>query len=559
MAEHTDVIVIGGGCTGAGVAWDLALRGLKPILVEQEDLAHGATGHFHGLLHSGGRYVVSDPETARECIAENRILRRIAPACIESTGGFFVLTEKDDPAFAPRFLKGCRNAGIPVEEISPAEALREEPYLTPALRHVYTVPDGAIDGFDLMRALCLGIAERGGEIWNHWRVVDFIRRGGRISGVRLRDTRGRVSDNGEEREIRAEFVVNAGGAWAGQIAALASIELRLILSKGTMVAVHRRWTNRVINRCRYPTDGDILVPAKQVSIIGTTAITVPSPGDTAIEPYEIENMLSAGEALIPGFQRGRILRAYAGIRPLYQDESNVQRSGRSVTRGYAVLDHEKRDGVGGLISVVGGKLTTFRLMAEEAADLICRKMGLAQPCRTADTPLPGNSSQSPCGPEDVRHIAQTYGLPLYTVQRMVQRHGANVHRVLAEVESNPRLKTHVCICEPVIEAEIRYCVRYQWVRTLDDLRRRTRLGTGPCQGTGCTVQAAAIIADELGEGLEYARQQVADFLQERWAGRHPVLAGMQLAQEELSRAYYLCIGDFGALDRGAWPLVSRGR
>jgi glycerol-3-phosphate dehydrogenase len=128
---------------------------------------------------------------------------------------------------------------------------------------------------------------------------------------------------------------------------------------------------------------------------------------------------------------------------------------------------------------------------------------------------------------------------------LAQRHGPNVHHVLAEVKANPRLKSHVCICEPVIEAEIRYCVRQQWVRTLDDLRKRTRLGTGPCQGTGCTLKAAAILADALGQDLDYARRQVEEFLQERWAGRRPVLGGAPLAQEELLRAYYQCLGGFG--------------
>ena len=105
---QADVLVIGGGATGAGVAWDAALRGFDVVLVDRGDLAEGTSGRFHGLLHSGGRYVVKDPVAAEECVAENAILRRVIPDCIEDTGGLFVTTPDDDPAYGDRFLEGCR-------------------------------------------------------------------------------------------------------------------------------------------------------------------------------------------------------------------------------------------------------------------------------------------------------------------------------------------------------------------------------------------------------------------------------------------------------------------
>src|SRR5215217_1244658 len=126
---ETDVLVIGGGGTGAGIAWDAALRGYDVILVDRADLAEGTSGRFHGLLHSGGRYVVKDPIAARECIAENEILRSVASATIEDTGGLFVTTPDDDAAYGDQFLTGCREAGVPAEEIDVAEALRSEPRL----------------------------------------------------------------------------------------------------------------------------------------------------------------------------------------------------------------------------------------------------------------------------------------------------------------------------------------------------------------------------------------------------------------------------------------------
>ena len=126
----TEVLVIGGGGTGAGVAWDAALRGLDVVLVDRADLAEGTSGRFHGLLHSGGRYAVKDPRAAEECIGENRILRRVAADCIEDTGGLFVTTPFDDPDHADKFAQPPGNRGE-CEEVSASQALRDEPLLNP--------------------------------------------------------------------------------------------------------------------------------------------------------------------------------------------------------------------------------------------------------------------------------------------------------------------------------------------------------------------------------------------------------------------------------------------
>src|SRR3954468_4799690 len=152
-AAELDLLVVGGGATGLGVLRDAAMRGLSCALVERGDLATGTTGRFHGLLHSGGRYVVTDPVSARECIGENRVLRRIAADTVEDTGGLFVTTPFDDPAYGDEFAAGCRSAGIPVEEIEIADALRREPRLNPGIRRAFTVPDASIDVWKLAWAL----------------------------------------------------------------------------------------------------------------------------------------------------------------------------------------------------------------------------------------------------------------------------------------------------------------------------------------------------------------------------------------------------------------------
>src|SRR5215475_15766964 len=137
---ETDVLVIGGGATGGGIAWDLALRGVRVILAEMGDLATGTSGRYHGLLHSGGRYAVNDPESAKECIDENEIVRRIAPEAIEDTSGFFVLCPGDDTTYADDWLDACARVGIETRLVPLTEALKRERALNPRLEEIYEVP-----------------------------------------------------------------------------------------------------------------------------------------------------------------------------------------------------------------------------------------------------------------------------------------------------------------------------------------------------------------------------------------------------------------------------------
>ncbi|MBQ9820404.1 MAG: FAD-dependent oxidoreductase, partial [Bacteroidales bacterium] len=140
-----DVIIIGGGITGAGTQRDCAMRGLRTLLIERSDIATGATGRNHGLLHSGARYAVNDAESAEECIRENMILRRIAAHCVEETEGLFITLPEDDLAYQETFIASCLKAGIRAERIDPAEARRMEPSVNPDLIGAVKVPDGSVD------------------------------------------------------------------------------------------------------------------------------------------------------------------------------------------------------------------------------------------------------------------------------------------------------------------------------------------------------------------------------------------------------------------------------
>lgn len=140
-ANESDVIIIGGGATGAGIARDCARRGLRVTLVERDDIATGATGRNHGLLHSGARYAVTDPESARECIAENAILKRVARHCVEPTGGLFITLPEDCLDYQQTFIDACRAAGIDTLQLTPEQALQMEPSVNPALIGAVKVPD----------------------------------------------------------------------------------------------------------------------------------------------------------------------------------------------------------------------------------------------------------------------------------------------------------------------------------------------------------------------------------------------------------------------------------
>ena len=497
----TDVLVIGGGATGAGVAWDTALRGFDVILVDRLDLAEGTSGRFHGLLHSGGRYAVKDPKAAVECVEENRTLRSIAADCIEDTGGFFVTTPWDDPAYADRFAEGCKATGVDCEEIDVAQALREEPRLNPEVSRVFRVPDANIDVWKTVWSMARGAQSRGARILPYHAAVAIHRDGDEVTGARLRDVR-----SGEEVDVDAAVTVNAAGAWAARIADLAGIEgVRVLPGRGIMIAMNHRLVNTVVNRCQMPTDGDIIVPIRTVSVIGTTDEHTDDADDHTVMESEVDAMLDDGEKLVPGFRRQRALRVWTGVRPLFEDAKADDTETRDVTRAHALLDHAKRDGVNRFVTITGGKLTTCRLMAEETVDAVCKQLGEERPCTTRTEPLPGS--------EERRHY------------RLGDRLEAKEERL-----TDDQL---ICECELIRRSTLEETMRRRASTNLDDIRRQVRLGMGPCQGGFCIYRATGILHGLDGLSAEEANGALLGFLQERWKGVWPVLYGDQLRQARL--------------------------
>jgi glycerol-3-phosphate dehydrogenase len=494
----TEVLVIGGGSTGAGVVRDAAMRGLKTVLVERKDLADGTTGRYHGLLHSGGRYAVKDPGAARECVVENAILRRVAADCIEDTGGLFVSTPSDDPAFGDTFLEGCRATGVPVEEIPVSEALGREPRLDPGISRAFTVPDAAMDPWKLVWGCARSAKEHGAEILLYHRVVELERDGDRVTGALVRNEL-----TGEDMRIHAIVVVNAAGAWAGEIAGLAGCRVTVHPGKGIMIAMNHRLVNTVVNRCKMPADGDILVPIRTVSVIGTTDSRVADPDELEVTQAEVDEMLDEGEKLVPGFREARALRVWAGARPLFSQEEVSDT--REVTRSHALLDHRERDGVAGLVTITGGKTTTFRLMAEVAVDAACDQLDTERPSRTADEPLPDSEDGD-----------------FYVLASRLRAR-----------EPIPQSEELICECELITRRRLEAAMERRRTANLDDIRRTLRLGMGPCQGGFCIYRATGIL--HAVERLDHraANAALLSFLQERWKGAHPVLHGDQLRQARL--------------------------
>ena len=380
---EVDVVVIGGGATGSGVAWDLALRGLRVMLVEKGDLSSGTSGRYHGLLHSGARYATSDLETARECMAENTIVRRILPGSIDDTGGMFVLLPRDDHSFVEMWIAGCRAAGISVRELTASQARTKEPTLNPEMLCAFEVPDAVCHSMTLCASLSRAARSRGAAILPFHRIERILRRNGTVEGVRVSDLQ-----KGAAWDVRARFIVNAAGPWAGEVAALADIPLSLDLTRGALVAYKGRLVNSAVQRLRPPDDADAVLPRGQVSIAGTTEVATQDPADRRVEEWEPGLIRERLSELLPALSGATAVHAWSAVRPLYDPQARAdQADTRLRSRGFTILDHARTDNVEGIASIVGGKLAIFRLMAEKTSDLVCERLGIDIPCRTAETPI----------------------------------------------------------------------------------------------------------------------------------------------------------------------------
>lgn len=377
--DRCNVVIIGGGGTGLATAYDLALRGFSVTLVERGELTSGTTGRHHGQLHSGARYALGDKAIAAECMAETRVLRRIAADCIEYNQGLFLAVDDEGEALTESFVSSCRAADIPATEIPVPRARSMESGISKKTRRAVLVPDGTFDAYRLPMRFAASAVALGASIRTFTCVIGIEVTAGAVSAVLCRDYR-----DGSEFRLGADAVVNAAGPWADKVAALAGVEVPLTPGAGALVAVEGRACDMVISRLRQPGDGDIIVPQRKFSIIGTTLRVVDDSDGLLATEDEIRFLLSSADELIEGFSERKVRAAWAAARPLAGRNGD---DGRSISRDIAIFDHGPKDGVRGLFSVVGGKATTLRVMGEMTADEVCRYVGIEEPCRTAEAEL----------------------------------------------------------------------------------------------------------------------------------------------------------------------------
>ena len=504
---ETKVLIIGGGIAGTGLARDLALRGVQCIVAEKGDINAGASGANHGLLHSGARYVSTDPTVTKECREESELLKRLAPHCIEDTGGLFVAVEGDDEKYVADFPHLCSKCGIPVRALDIKDAHELEPALSKHLIAAYAVEDATIDPFKLSLENVSQAQSNGATLLCHNKVVGFKKSDHRIRATYLLNTK-----TGEETIVEAEQVVNAAGAWVKEVAALVDISIDMLYSKGSLLVTDNRLTKRVINRLRRPSDGDILVPGGTTSILGTTSVRIKSLDRIYPAIQEVDLLVDEGSAMLPVLETTRYIRAYAGVRPLMRTQGEID--DHSVSRRFVLLDHVD-NGLENFITIPGGKLTTYRFMAEKTADLICQRLGVQSPCRTKTEPLP------------------------FTQAGRWTEPGLGPRQWFKEKNTNEPL---LCECEMVskraIDSVIKSIQRQNGTLNLKAIGLRSRMGKGSCQGTSCGGRVVGYMYQKGLLDSDQGLTNLKEFLCGRWVGERPVLWDGQLIQAELKEALY---------------------
>ena len=374
MAKLEHIIVVGGGIGGA-LAHDLTLRGFQVTLLEKGELLSGSTGRHHGLLHSGARYVLHDTTTARECIIENQILKRLVPEAFEQNDGLFLALNEQDMSFRDDFLEGCAIAGIKTSSITRERALEFEPNLNPNLIAAVRVPDATMDAWRLPMHFFATAKVNGADIRSFSEVIEIMTDGKAAIGVK-------VFDHKRHRtySLKGDIIVNASGPWAHKTAAMLGVKIPLQPAPGVMVSLNRRLTNMVINRLHPAGDGDIIIPQRGLSLLGTSVWIADDPDHIGLPQNHIHRIIKLCAEMVPQIDNMPIHAAWSASRPLIVTDRSEDPN--KISRTFDCIDHAVTDGMDGFISILGGKATTMRSMAEKTADLICDKTGRRIECQT---------------------------------------------------------------------------------------------------------------------------------------------------------------------------------
>jgi glycerol-3-phosphate dehydrogenase len=494
------------------------------------------------MIHGGLRYLLYDVPTTRVSNQDAGRIRRIAPHITWRIPFLWPLFpgrpffhEATEALLSAYDVHARHKGGIQHTRLSREEAHSIEPGLAPEIAGAVTLDEWGVDVFRLAAINALDAKERGAELFSHTEVVELLLSGRDVRGVRCFD----LIDK-RTFDIEADLVINATGPWAGRVAEMADVQVKMRPGKGVHVTFERRIGNYGL--ILEGVDGRVmfLVPHGAETIVGTTDTDFygdPGRVDLDISHDEVAYVIEAAARALPQARSWRPIRAWAGVRNTLF-EWGVDSD--DLSRRHEVLDHATRDNVGGLLSVLGGKLAAYRIQSEEAVDVAIKKLGRpATASRTGELPLPG-AAEAP----DFMVLSEVLHVPAWALERVWRRVGDRVNTIFANQSSTSRAP--ICRSEAVTGAEIEYAVGVEGCRTLEDLRRHTHVAAGGCDGVDCAYASAHYMAGLLGWPADRIEMELEQFLNERWIGRRPVLRGTTLAQEEIWRGYH----DLGGMRSG---------
>ncbi len=533
-----DLVVIGGGVNGTGVARDASLRGFKVALFERNDLAFGASGNSSGMIHGGLRYLLDDPKVTKSSCTDSGYIQKIAPHLlfripflmpIHQGPKAKIMMELMDGFFEAYDLFQPLKHGKSHTRLQPDEVYQIEPGLVPNLAGAMTFDEWGIDGSRLCAINAVDASENGAKIFVGV-TVDRIERNpqtGGILGVHYLD-----QHTQQRGFLSTQVVINATGAWAPITVALGGVspsKARVRPGKGIHVVFDRRLSNVAIAGQAIDGRQIFIEPWQNMSILATTDDDYYGDLDRVIATQEEVRYLVQGiSKVFPAVRKARIIGTYAGVRPtLYEYGPSED----ALSREHEIVDH-KVHGAPGLFSMMGGKLASYRIFAEEMMDVLSSIFQSPQPCTTQCKPLPGGDRIL-----SDHSITSQFNIDGISARRLIYRHGSRALPIAERTLKKKNETKVICNCEPVLEAEIRHVIQNEWARTVSDVARRTRLGLGACGGMKCAVRCGQIIADELGLSPEVGHRQALSFLEQQAKTRIVGIGSGQARQEVFSLSH----------------------
>ncbi|NIA13797.1 MAG: FAD-dependent oxidoreductase [Nitrospiraceae bacterium] len=538
-----DVLIVGGGISGACIARDAALRGLSVGLVEKADFAGATSAASSKLIHGGLRYLQNlEIGLVRESLRERRIWSNTAAHLVDPLTFLMPTSTKERIRGRLKMAIGLtaydwlaydRNRlDDPDKEIPPhkhltrAEAIEAEPGLeTDDLSGAMVFYDYQMYSPERLALDCiLSAVELGAEVANYAEAVGFIVEGDRVCGVRVRGHMPCAQpdvDREDEFAVRGRMVINAAGPWADLLMAAlhnhraggSHTERRLLRSKGIHL-ITRSITNGHAVAVLGESTHFFILPWRGHSLLGTTdTVYEGDPDKVSVTEKDIVDFLAVINEGYPGARllRSDVLHFYCGLRPIVDPATNVpaketdedgaepeEKDSYGASRAAEVYDHEAEEGVAGVVTVIGGKWTTSRSLAEQVVDLAIEKLNLSPTASTtAETPTFGGNVGRFA--EYREQALESHALPEDIVENLVRNYGSHMDDVLALAEEKGALMERLSPRYPDIAAEVVHAVRHEMAVTVDDvLFRRTGLGTLGPPGDDVVARVAAIMAEELG-------------------------------------------------------------